>query len=58
MKKNICALFILLRVLGFSQSGISEFDRMVEAEMKSASSFQNLRVNPNTLNYDVTHHDL
>ena len=58
MKKKICALFILLRVLGFSQSGISEFDRMVEAEMKSASSFQNLRVNPNTLNYDVTHHDL
>ena len=58
MKKNICALFILLRVLGFSQSCISEFDRMVEAEMKSASSFQNLRVNPNTLNYDVTHHDL
>jgi aminopeptidase N len=58
MKKNICALFILFRVLGFSQSGISEFDRMVEAEMKSASSFQNLRVNPNTLNYDVTHHDL
>ena len=58
MKKNICALFILLRVLGFSQSGISEFDRMVEAQMKSASSFQNLRVNPNTLNYDVTHHDL
>jgi aminopeptidase N len=58
MKKNICALFILFRVLGFSQSGISEFDRMVEAEMKSASSFQNLRVNPNTINYDVTHHDL
>jgi aminopeptidase N len=58
MKKNICALFMLLTVLGFSQSGISEFDRMVEAEMKSASSFQNLRVNPNTLNYDVTHHDL
>ena len=58
MKKKICALFILLRVLGFSQSGISEFDRMVEAEMKSASSFQNLRVNPNTLNYDVTYHDL
>jgi len=49
---------MLLTVLGFSQSGISEFDRMVEAEMKSASSFQNLRVNPNTLNYDVTHHDL
>ena len=31
---------------------------MVAAEMKSASSVQNLRVNPNTLNYDVTYHEL
>ena len=31
---------------------------MVESEMKSASSLQNLRVNTNTLNYDVTYHEL
>jgi aminopeptidase N len=31
---------------------------MVESEMKSAASIQNLRVNPNTLNYDVTYHEL
>ena len=37
---------------------ITEFDRMVEAEMKSASSLQNLRVNPNTQNYDITYHEL
>ena len=36
----------------------NEFDRMVEAEMKSASSLQNLRVNPNTQNYDITYHEL
>lgn len=31
---------------------------MVESEMKSAASIQNLRINPNTLNYDVTYHEL
>jgi aminopeptidase N len=31
---------------------------MVESEMKSAASLQNLRVNTNTLNYDVTYHEL
>lgn len=58
MKKNITYLFLLLTFLGFSQSESEEFDRMVESEMKSASSIQNLRVNPNTLNYDVTYHEL
>lgn len=58
MKKYICTVFLLLGFLGFSQSETSDFDRMVAAEMKSASSVQNLRVNPNTLNYDVTYHEL
>lgn len=58
MKKNITYLFLLLTFFGFSQSESEEFDRMVESEMKSASSLQNLRVNPNTLNYDVTYHEL
>jgi aminopeptidase N len=58
MKKNICTVFLLLGFLGFAQSETSDFDRMVAAEMKSASSVQNLRVNPNTLNYDVTYHEL
>jgi aminopeptidase N len=58
MRKNITYLFLLLAFYGFSQSDSEEFDRMVESEMKSASSLQNLRVNTNTLNYDVTYHEL
>lgn len=58
MKKITFSLLFLFGVVGFAQTDNSEFDRMVEAEMKSASSVQNLRVNPNTLNYDVTYHEL
>lgn len=58
MKKNITYLFLILTFFGFSQYDSEEFNRMVESEMKSAASIQNLRVNPNTLNYDVTYHEL
>ena len=58
MKKITLSFLILFGFIGFAQTDNSEFDRMVEAEMKSASSLQNLRVNPNTLNYDVTYHEL
>lgn len=58
MKKITFSLLFLFGIVSFAQTDNSEFDRMVEAEMKSASSIQNLRVNPNTLNYDVTYHEL
>jgi aminopeptidase N len=58
MKKNITYLFLLLAFFGFSQSDSEEFDRMVESEMKSASSLMQLAVNPNTQNYDVTYSEL
>ncbi len=58
MKKITLSLLLLFSVICFAQTDNSEFDRMVEAEMKSASSTQNLRVNPNTQNYDVTYHEL
>ena len=58
MKKITLSLLILFGVIGFAQTDNNEFERMVEAEMKSASSLQNLRVNPNTQNYDVTYHEL
>ncbi len=58
MKKNITYLFLLLAFFGFSQSESEEFDRMVESEMKSASSLMQLAVNPNTQNYDVTYCEL
>ena len=58
MKKNITYLFLFLTFFGFSQSESEEFDRMVESEMKSASSLMQLAVNPNTQNYDVTYCEL
>ena len=58
MKKTNLLLFVLLTTLGFSQSNDSEFNRMVEAEMKSASINRSALINPNTQNYDVTYHEL
>jgi len=42
----------------FSQETNSTFDRLIEAEAKSASKTINYRTNINTANYDVTHHNL
>ena len=58
MKKIILSLLFLFGVIGFAQTDNSEFDRMVEAEMKSASATINFRANPNTQNYDITYHEL
>lgn len=58
MKKSTQIFFVLLSSFCFSQSTDSEFNRMVESEMKSASSTLNVQVNPNTQNYDVTYHEL
>ena len=56
MKKTTQILLLLLSVAGFSQE--ESFHKMVEAEMKSASKHMELRVNPNTLDYDVTYSKL
>ena len=58
MKKILLTLLLINSLLGFSQVENTDFDRMVEAEMKSASSTINFRANPNTLNYDVTYQEL
>ena len=58
MKKITQIFFVLLTSFGFSQSNDSEFNRMIESEMKAASSAMNVQVNPNTQNYDVTYHEL
>ncbi|TAF11881.1 MAG: T9SS C-terminal target domain-containing protein [Flavobacteriia bacterium] len=58
MQKITFSFILLIGIIGFSQTSDSEFERMIEAEMKSVSSIQNLRVNPNTLNYDITYHEL
>lgn len=58
MKKTTQIFFVLLSSFCFSQSNDSEFNRMVESEMKAASTTMNVQVNPNTQNYDVTYHEL
>jgi hypothetical protein len=58
MKKIILYLFLISGLFGFAQTEEADFERMVEAEMKSASSVQAFAVNPNTLNYDITYHEL
>ena len=58
MKKITLSLLLLFGVIGFAQTDNSEFDRMVEAEMKSASATINFRANPNTQNYDISYHEL
>ena len=55
MKKITLIALLLTNIFGFSQENEHEFDKMVRSEMKSASRTMNLAVNPNTLNYDVTH---
>ncbi|WP_130733229.1 M1 family aminopeptidase [Flavobacterium sp. J27] len=56
--KKIIFFFILFSFVSYSQNDTEEFNRMVEAEMKSAASLQNIQVNPNTQNYDVTYQEL
>lgn len=58
MKKITSILLFLFGIIGFAQTDNSEFERMVEAEMKSASATINFRANPNTQNYDITYHEL
>ena len=58
MKKNLLHLLLFLGVFGFAQNDTTEFERMVEAERKAASSIQAFAANPNTANYDITYHEL
>ncbi len=58
MKKNIFCLVLFFGIFCFAQTANVEFEQMVGAEMKSASSLKQLVVNPNTQNYDVTYSEL
>ena len=53
--KNITYIFFIFTAIVFAQEHKHDSHQMVEAEMKSASKKMELRVNPNTLNYDVTY---
>ena len=58
MKKILLFIVLIISSISFAQTDTSEFEKMVEAEMKSAAKTQNLTVNPNTQNYDITYHEL
>lgn len=58
MKKTLLSLLLISSFFIFAQVENNDFDQMVEAEMKSASSLSTFQANPNTLNYDVTHQEL
>lgn len=58
MKKIILFTALIINLLSFAQTEISELEKMAEAEMKSAAKTMNLTVNPNTQNYDITYHEL
>jgi len=57
--KQLLLIFLAINSLfSFSQVENTDFDKMVEAEMKAASSSINFRANLNTQDYDVTYHEL
>jgi aminopeptidase N len=58
MKKITLLLLLCVAQFGFSQDDKIEHEKMIEAEMKSASKTINFRANPNTSNYDITYHKL
>lgn len=58
MKKYLLLLLLFFSHITFGQTEDFTFEKLVEAEMKSAAKLQNLTVNPNTQNYDITYHEL
>jgi len=56
--KKITLYFILFSSIIFAQNVPLDYERMIEAEMKSASKHINLPVNINTQNYDITYQKL
>lgn len=58
MRNLYLTLLLISSLCSLAQTDGDDFGRMVEAEMKAAASMQNIQVNPNTLNYDITYHEL
>lgn len=58
MKKIYNIGLCLLTGILFSQTTTSERRKIAEAELKASSKLINFQANPNTSNYDVTHHKL
>lgn len=58
MKKAYLLLLCLPISFVFAQNNPSNRASIAEAEMKSAARLMDIRVNPNTANYDITYHKL
>ena len=58
MKNLLLNLLLISTLFSYSQTENEDFNRMIEAEMKSASSTINFRANTNTQDYDLTYHEL
>jgi len=58
MRKTYLFLFLLSFSTLFAQKGGVTTDSIANMEMKSASNLMSVAVNPNTLNYDITYHQL
>ena len=53
MKQNLLYFLFFLGVFGFAQNDGAEFEKMVEAERKSASSIQAFVANANIVYYYI-----
>ena len=58
MKKIALILSLFLSIFLQAQTDKLEFEVLVESEMKAAARLQSVQTNPNTLTYDVLHHEL
>jgi len=56
--RNFYLLFLLVSFAALQAQSGSELENLAHAEGKSAFKKTNLRINPNTYNYDVTYHKL
>ena len=58
MKKITYLLVLLSTQIGFGQAHDADYNKMIEAEMKSAAKKMAFAVNANTQNYDMTYQKL
>jgi aminopeptidase N len=58
MRKTFLLFFLFSFSISFAQKEQEELNEIVNAEMKSASNLMAFALNPNTLNYDITYHQL
>ena len=58
MKKSYFLILLFMFVLGHAQKKENQTQDIAVLEQKMASKKMNLRVNPNTQNYDITYHEL